>query len=240
MIFPERCRKDRPVSAVDASSDADGFWASYSDLMAGVLMVFVLVTAITLLNIGKHLLNPAKKIQEWSETLNSICSDEDLQKMQNVTVDCNTGALIISDEGLRFDFNETGLGKEAKAVLRKAVPKYLAIIHSKPRFLKRVQKLEISGHTDRVDRRGANPAISRARAGATLDYLLQARALAPYRKFLKEKAISAGYAATRFPPDCENDECAKARRVEIAVKLDDADIMAEFSKIMDQLFKEGK
>src|SRR5210317_585117 len=81
-------------------TEPDTFWASYSDLMAGVLMVFVLITTITLLKIGSHLLEPAKQVEKWREVINDICTDKELNEMDNVKVDCNTGALIISDENM--------------------------------------------------------------------------------------------------------------------------------------------
>jgi len=221
-------------------TEPDTFWASYSDLMAGVLMVFVLITAITLLKIGSHLLEPAKQVKEWREVINDICTDKDLNAMDNVKVDCNTGALIISDENMRFGFNETEIGEDFKKSLREAVPKYLEIIHSKPKFLERIEILEISGHTDRVDQHNANPIFSRTRAGNALDFLLQAEEMKPFHAFMKEKAITAGYADTKFPEDCPEDLCAKARRVEIAVQLRDADILEEFLKILDQLFHQNK
>lgn len=221
-------------------AEPDTFWASYSDLMAGVLMVFVLITAITLVKIGTHLLEPAKQVEKWREVINDIRTDNELNAMNNVTVDCNTGALIITDENMRFGFNETKLGEDFEKTLREAVPKYLEIIHSKPKFMERIEILEISGHTDRVDTNYANPLVSRKRAGEALDFLMSIEEMKPFKNFLKEKAITAGYADTRFPKDCPEDKCAKARRVEIAVQLKDADVLEEFLKILDQLFRQKK
>ena len=78
----------------------DTFWASYSDLMAGLLMIFTLTTIITLLDIGTRLAEPTNVVKEWSEVVEKICQDQDLNQMENVDVDCNTGALIISDKNL--------------------------------------------------------------------------------------------------------------------------------------------
>ena len=113
--------------------------------------------------------------------------------------DCNTGALIISDEHLRFGFDRVELGKEAEEVLRQAVPQYLGIVFRYPDFLKQIEVVEISGHTDRRDKNNANPSISRQRAGQVLDFLLCEKAMEPYASFLKRKAVTAGYADTQYP-----------------------------------------
>ena len=217
----------------------DAFWASYSDLMAGLLMIFALTTVITLLDIGQRLVEPAKAVREWKKVLDEICHDPELAKMENVKIDCNTGALIISDENLRFGFGRTELGSEAEEVLRQAVPKYMAIIHRYPKFLTRVEVVEISGHTDREDAAGANPYFSRERAGQVLSFLLKDPSMKPYARLLKTKTITAGYADTKCPPDCLEEKCAAARRVEIAVRLNDRDVLKDFLRILKQVIGEA-
>ena len=219
-------------------SRPEAFWASYSDLMAGLLMVFALTTVITLLDISKRLVEPTKAVREWEKVLDEICHDPELTKMENVKIDCNTGALIISDENLRFGFGKTELGSEAEEVLRQAVPKYMAIIHRYPKFLTRVEVIEISGHTDRKDAAGGNPLISRERAGRVLSFLLKDPAMTPYEGLLKTKTITAGYADTKCPPNCLEEECAAARRVEIAVRLNDRDVLKDFLRILKQVIGE--
>ena len=95
-------------------SSAETFWASYSDMMAGLLMIFTLTTVITLLDIGERLVKPTEGVREWEQVVAEICKDEDLNKIENVQVDCKTGALVISEKSLRFGFAKTDLGKEAK------------------------------------------------------------------------------------------------------------------------------
>lgn len=221
------------------TSQPETFWASYSDLMAGLLMIFALTTVITLLDIGAKLVEPTQAVKEWEKVLDSICHDPDLAKMENVRIDCNTGALIISDENLRFGFALTKLGQEAEQVLREAVPRYMEVIHRYPKFLNLIEVIEISGHTDREDASGANPAISRERAGQVLDFLLKEPKMRKYENILKQKAITAGFSDTHYPSDCLEDRCAAARRVEIAVRLNDREVLKEFLRILKQIIGES-
>ena len=221
------------------TSRPETFWASYSDLMAGLLMIFALTTVFTLLDIGKRLFEPTKAIEEWEMVINNIRSDPDLAKMKNVKIDPDTGALIISDQHLRFGFGRTELGQEAEDVLRHAVPRYMEIIHRYPKFINRIEVVEISGHTDRKDACDANPYFSRERAGQVLAFLLKEPVLAPYETLFRSKAITAGYADTRCPEECVEDKCAAARRVEIAIRLNDRDVLREFLRIVKQVIGEG-
>jgi outer membrane protein OmpA-like peptidoglycan-associated protein len=231
-------KKQKYTWARNDRTRPETFWASYSDLMAGLLMVFALTTVITLLDIGMRLVEPTQVVKEWEKVLDEICHDPDLAKMENVKIDCNTGALIISDENLRFGFAETALGQEAEEVLRKAVPKYMEVIFRYPEFLNLIEVIEISGHTDRMDAGGANPYFSRKRAGQVLEFLLGEPAMTPYKNILKSKAISSGYSDTRFPSECIDDECAAARRVEIAIHLNDREVLKEFLRILKQIIGE--
>ena len=215
-----------------SSQPAETFWASYSDMMAGLLMIFALTTVITLVDIGERLVEPTEGVREWEQIVDDICHDKDLDQIENVEVDCKTGALVISEESLRFGFGQTDLGDEAKTALRKAVPKYMEIVHRYPRFMDRIEMIEISGHTDQQDTGKANPYISRERAGQVLTFLLTEPSMRPYVEMLNRKAVTAGYAATRFPETCEDQLCAQARRVEITIKLGETDMLREFLDIL--------
>ncbi len=219
------------------NTPSESFWASYTDLMAGLLMIFALTTMITLLDIGKRLVEPTRIVQEWKKIVEEICHDSDLAKMENVKVDCNTGALVISDEHLRFGFDKVELGIEAKEILRKAVPRYMEIIFRYPLFLKRIEVIEISGHTDRRDDNNVNPKISRKRAGQVLDFLLCEPAMGKYATFFKSKAITVGCSDTQFPPssECPSDICKAARRVEIMIRLNNTDVLRDFLRILEQI-----
>ncbi len=218
-------------------ASAENFWASYSDMMAGLLMIFTLTTVITLLDIGNRLVKPTEGVREWEQVVAEICHDKDLKEIENVQVDCKTGALVISEKSLRFGFGSTDLGEEAKDALREAVPKYLEIVYRYPQFLERIELIEISGHTDKDDTRNANPYISRERAGQVLSFLLDDPAIQPFSTLLRKKAMTAGYSATRFPEACNEKRCAEARRVEIAIKLSETDVLREFLDILRQVIQ---
>lgn len=239
MMFPGNASNDSWRG--QSWGETESFWASYSDLMAVVLMVFALTTAMTMLSIGKRFVEPTEKVKQWQEVVQDLCSNKELDRMENVEVDCDTGALIIASDSLQFGFNDSVLGEEGKQLLREVVPKYLDIIRRRKELEAFVEIIEIAGHTDKKDRYNANPLISRNRAGAVLDFLLSEPLVLPHQAFLKEKAVTTGYADTRFPSrdECPEDRCAKARRVELAVRLKNSDVLREVIKILEQMYRDA-
>ena len=217
------------------NEESETFWASYSDLMAGLLMIFALTTVITLLYIGQSLIQPTKAVREWQQVIDAIKNDKELCLISNIKINPDTGALVISDENLRFLFASSALSDEAKSILRQAVPKYMEIIFRYPKFLEKIEIIEISGHTDKKDAGGGNPYYSRVRAGEVFDFLLKEPAMAPYEAIMKTKGVTAGYADTRYPSECEGDICAAARRVEIAVRLNDQEVLGYLLDVLDKI-----
>ncbi len=214
----------------------ENFWASYSDLMAGLLMIFALTTVVTILDINHRLIKPTETLEKWQKVINEIRNDKELATISNIHIDPDTGALIISDKNLRFGFGDSDLGQEAEEILKKAVPKYLEIVSKYPDFLERINVIEIAGHTDRKDHKNANPYLSRRRAGQVYHFLSNEPAMKPHLKLFNEKAITAGYAATRFfETSCIEDTCAEARRVEITILLKERDILKEFQRILKDI-----
>lgn len=98
-----------------------------------------------------------------------------------------------------------------------------------------IDVIEISGHTDKEDARGVNPYFSRERAGQVLNFLMNDPELNPYHELLKTKAVTAGYSDTRYPAECREERCAAARRVEIAVRLNDREVLKDFLRILKQI-----
>jgi len=171
--------------------EPENFWASYSDLMAGLLMIFALTTVVTILEIGHRLIEPTEMLERWQKVINEIRSDKELANISNIHIDPDTGALIISDKNLRFGFGDSDLGQEAEEILRRAVPKYIEIVSKYPDFLKLINVIEIAGHTDKKDHNNANPYLSRRRAGQVHHFLSNEPAMKPHLKLFNNKAITA-------------------------------------------------
>ncbi len=82
-----------------------------------------------------------------------------------------------------------------------------------------------------------NPQIARERAGQVYRFLINEPEMDKYMALFKEKSITAGYADIKFPDDCLEDKCDKARRVEIKIKLQEKDILKDFLRILKRIIE---
>ena len=89
-------RKQWHLEGVDGEL-VDGYWASYSDLMAGILLVFAVAAAFTWIEFNRNVVESTAVLDEWRQFLDSVCENPNLQT-DNTRVDCETGILIISNE----------------------------------------------------------------------------------------------------------------------------------------------
>lgn len=232
---------------LDASEgwSTEGYWASYSDLMAGILLVFAIAAASSWIAFQHSLVKPTEPLQEWQRFLNAICNDRELTSHPGIKINCNTGSLVFSEASLRYARSATDLSDEGKALLRRVVPSYLRIVenHLRPDGKRegiemKLEGVEISGHTDSTGDYGSNSYISRERAGKVLLFLLQTPELRPFRGLLRQQGYAVGYADSRSPDAVSpsgTDDWPEARRIEIQVHIDKASILKELKGLLDSL-----
>ncbi len=234
----------------ESSESATSYWASYSDLMAGILLVFALAAAASWVELRGSLIEPTKTLNAWQGYLDHICADEGLDSLENddvIVIDCDTGSLVISERSLRYPTNGRELGVEGKALLEKVVPKYLDAVQRHMELARTglrdeqvfdIEGIEISGHTDWTGDYGSNTYIGRERAGHVLVFLVDSPALERHRKLLIDKAYSAGYAFSRPPDGVQSGgESELARRIEIQVKIDNVSVLKDLQKLLKEISK---
>ncbi|MFZ0430853.1 MAG: hypothetical protein WAO20_22245 [Acidobacteriota bacterium] len=226
----------------DAAGSNEGYWASYSDLMAGILLVFAVAAATSWIEFHQSLIKPTEPLRRWERFLVAILNDQDLKNNPAVRVDPRTGSLIIAEESLRYPRSETDLSEEGKKVLDRIIPKYLEIVtrHLTENFSGSdqgdgiIEGIEISGHTDSSGDYGSNSWVSRERAGKVLLYLIDSPAMKAYRDLLQRKGYAVGYADSRPPPGERRGlvDDPQARRIEILVRVNHSRILDEIRKLL--------
>lgn len=213
------------------------FWAAYSDLMAGILLIFAIVAVSAKYDFERQFERPQRLLQEW-EKLEKVC-EEFQEEDERLQAQCENGTLILTEESLRFGFNSVNLSERGKEVLRQTVPRYLEAVLKTERELIQITSIEISGHTDAPTRTTmGNYAIGEQRAANVLDFLLAASEMEPYQGLLKDKATVVSYADTKPPknlPPRVGLEWPEARRIEIQVHFDDDAVLEELKQFLDDL-----
>lgn len=213
---------------IDAEDEwsPEGFWASYSDLMAGILMIF----ALSSLLMTFKAIQITEKFDRWRSMNERLCQTEALTKL-GVDIRCETGAITFAMDEEWFDFNRTTLKEGGKRQLRQIVPVYLQAITDDAEMWDHVDMIEIGGYADRQyqdGRRDANIQISSQRALEVMLFLLGDEAFAEYKQQLFDKAVAVGYGDQDYPEGCgEERRCAEARRVVIRSEPKNASLLEE-------------
>lgn len=156
----------RIATKADNAIDETGAWLSISDLMAGILMIFVLLLISTL-----------ARLMEFDEQANKnrVIIIEGLQEeltKANIDsiIDPNTGSMSLEDSVL-FTAGSASLKPEGKQFLEKLIPIYSQVIFQSEEISDEVLFLVIEGHADlREDPRKAM-SLSMRRSEAVIEYI---------------------------------------------------------------------
>ncbi len=233
-------RKRWRIHAGEAWSP-EGYWASYSDLMAGILLVFAVASVGSVIYFTNEVMKPTQVLKDWRKAVQELMRVPELQR-KGVKVDPVNGRLIISEESLRYDLNKTELSEDGKQLLREVVPTYLNVIQHKQEFQKRLHRIEVSGHTDSTGTFQVNTDIGSARAANVLKFLIdETQSFGRFSDILRTKACSAGYADTVKPDESTHTRnWPEARRIEIQIHFDELSILRELTNILDTLKANSK
>lgn len=169
----------------DSSVDETGAWLSISDLMAGILMIFVLLLISTL-----------ARLMEFDEQANKnrVIIIEGLQTeltKANIDsiIDPNTGSMSLEDSVL-FTSGSALLKPQGKRFLNKLIPIYSQVIFQSGEISDEVLFLVIEGHADNRENPRKAMNLSMRRAESVVEYI--DHMIFHYKgKFLK-KILAAG------------------------------------------------
>ncbi len=220
-------------------------WASYSDLIAGVLLVFIFVTALKDTQIEKlrdRISEPVAELQGWKRALDQLCADQELLG-KGLRLDCDTGVIELPDR-LLFDNASKQLKPEGQTLLRDVVPLVLGKLRNQSAIWRRV-KIEVRGHTDPRTATGEDPylvnlGLSAQRAENVLLFMASDHGFSDLDKAdIRDRSVASGAAFTEPPQDCETlseKECyERMRRVELRLVLDDQEIRSNLLELLGKL-----
>jgi len=208
---------------VEENSDGNIFWITMTDLMTGLVLVFVVMFFYTYLN-GHY-----EKVQVELAKENATKSIEKALENQNInaTVDAISGVVKISDLEL-FDINSYNLSDKGKQYLDKFAPAYFNSLFSNEYMNKNLDKIIIQGHTDSQTYIGKytddeqymkNMELSLNRAYSVANYMTNT----PYNKSngdrLRKMIIVEGASFSQPVLVDGKEDYAKSRRVELKLVM---------------------
>lgn len=208
---------------IDDSNEGNIFWITMTDLMTGLVLVFIVMFFYTYMTSHLELVkqNLAKE--------NATKSLEESLKTQNIdaTIDPISGVVKISDLEL-FELSSYTLSDKGKAYLDKFAPAYLDSLFSNEYLNKNIDKIIIQGHTDSQTFAGEynedeqymkNMELSLNRAYAVANYITNT----PYNKAngnkLRKMIIVEGASFSNPIIINNKEDFAKSRRVELKLVM---------------------
>lgn len=206
------------------------FSMSLGDLMAGLLLIFVLLLAFAMLRLEGMIAQRQDQIEAMDERefakKRLIANLLEQLAAYDVEIDPQTGTIRIK-EGILFDYDDAKLKPAGKAFLRRFIPRYAAILFSDPAVRDQIAQVIVEGHTDNRGSYSYNLELSLQRARSVAAYLfapefgtfphqreLQRLLSANGRSFMEPRASNATAAGR-----------AQNRRVEIKFRLKDWDMV---------------
>lgn len=154
--------------------DGEAFSLSISDLMSGLLLIFILLLSSVLLEMTEQ--------KEKNEYTLSIVSEQEKAKRSIISelsgelnefdleVDVKTGIVRIK-ESLLFDYGKFDITESGKDFLKIFIPKYASILLSKPEIEEQIGSIIIEGHTDNIGSYNYNLDLSLKRASSVANFI---------------------------------------------------------------------
>ena len=205
------------------SEDENVFWVTMSDLLLGLVVIFIILFVFAITGFTTNKVNEQKNQLQISEKLL-----EELKKNNiNADVDKFSGRIKISDLEL-FRLNSYELSTEGKAYLSKFVPIYLDTILKDERIRDNISQIIIEGHTDSQTFAGAmsdeeryfkNMDLSIKRAASVAEYIVYSNydEKKSYEKDLFRLLSVQGKSSSEPVIVNGKEDFSKSRRVELKI-----------------------
>lgn len=167
----------------DIEQAENPFSLSIGDLMAGVLFIFVLLLASTMLDIQQKAEADAEIASRYNDIKSELYLDiakefrDDLASWNAVVDSTDLAVRFLTNESLDAKVSYFSKGSSApsdhyKAILGDFFPRFMAII-SEPRYRDAIEEIRIEGHTDSDGGYLYNINLSQSRAREVLSYCLK-------------------------------------------------------------------
>ena len=202
------------------------FSLSIGDLMAALLLLFVLVLMAVLLQFQE-------KIDRFETLNNELYTDlynefkDDLPKWKATLID-TTLSIRFEEPSLLFSHGSSELKPSFETILDNFFPRYLKIIR-KPEYLDEISEIRIEGHTDQSGTGTTdenylyNLGLSQERARSTLEYIFTIPKLRRSHKdwcISKLTANGLSWSKLIYAKNTNKVNSSLSRRVEFRVKID--------------------
>ena len=200
-------------------SHEEDYWSSVSDLMAGLMMVFLFISISLTMETGtkkQKITDVAVSYQKNQVNLYTELNEEfknDLEKWKATLNKEDLTFTFISPDTL-FANNKSELKEEYKKVLKEFFPRYMNIVL---KFKDSIDEIRIEGHTSSLGGYFHNMQLSQDRTRAVLEYVYNLNETNEYKNWIVQHIGAVGLSSSKpILKDNKEDESA-SRRVSFRV-----------------------
>lgn len=211
--------------------DENVFWVTMSDLLLGLVVVFMVLFVFAITGFTQHKVNEKEAQYEVTEKIT-----QELEK-NNIKVDADkfSGTIKISDLEL-FELGSWELSSKGRAYMSKFVPVYLDTIMKDKKVAQNISQIVIEGHTDSQTFAGAkspeekyykNMDLSLKRASAVAQYIVYSdySGKKAYEKELFKLLSVEGKGPSNPVLVDGKEDFSKSRRVELKIVFKDKSVL---------------
>ena len=241
-------------------SEELNYWQSYSDMMAALLLMFVLIITVTILQAKDNYEKKQAELEEQNKAIIEYRQQVEKQQEQldqlvgvrsdiiaalkskfvgsdlDVTIDTETGAISF-DSKVLFDYDQYKLKSEGITFLNEFFPQYFEVI-LQPEIREYVAEVIIEGHTDQMGEYLYNLDLSQKRAFSVAEYCLgENNNMFSDKELESIRAIVTANGRAYYEPIYDsngNVDADASRRVEVQFRLTEDEMIKQMSDILEK------
>ena len=214
------------------SDNESNVWESISDLMTGLMMIFLFIGLAFLYDLQRTSHAAADLKQAIYKELVKEFPTSELEKWGAV-IDNKTMAVTFREPDVLFGVGQSTVQPRFQEILNDFFPRYIKVL-TRPEFDGKITEIRIEGYAslEAGENRDSdydyfrNMEISQSRARNVLQYVFALPSLADKKEWLRQTVITNGYSFGRASGS-SNEE----RRVEFRFITDDQQLFKEFEKL---------
>lgn len=229
---------------LEQSKDQEGHWVAVSDLMAGLMMIFMLISVVFIVDVETE----RNRIQDVAILYDHLRQElyKDLQEefaddlpKWGAELDKDL-SFRFNDSEILFDNGKSELKQQFQTILADFFPRYMNII-TRDAYHDDILEVRIEGHTstgwlgayNEDDAYIRNMDLSQARTRSTLAFVMGLDEVKQNKDWLKQYLTANGLSSAKVIRDAQgNEDKERSRRVEFKVRTD-AD--SRIATILDQV-----
>jgi len=249
LAFPSAAPSDTHEGRADSESDT--IWIPVSDMMAGLMMVFLFIAVLYAQHADERHRGARDSLKAWQASeraLHQALRQEFAADLPRWNAELEPHSLTIRflSPDILFESGEARLQARFEDILQDFLPRYIRLLASfAPAHATIIDEVRIEGHTSsrwgEMEGTAAflhNMALSQARTRSVLAYGMQLPALTAWRPWMMRHVSANGLSSARVmrTPHGSEDE-HRSRRVEFRIRTRSK---AQLSALMEQVAPSGR